>query len=253
MNASRTALLASLLCVSGLAAAAQQPDRAARSLTDITLPHSERSATSADPRGGLSGFVTMRDELENYTPGPVGGGNGISAPPASFTGPIGFDWGLNTLRGINAAGYTTLVDLSGSPVGDNDTTVLCFFTVQAQVPGQFFTGANIRWTNLVGAVPGFAARGAAEHYISTIAEQRTFEGANATTGFTTSRLLWGGTNDDDTNGLPVGAITHFYNLEPIGKKTIGCSRSLATACPAGAHPRLHAARRVQGRRPVAPR
>src|SRR5690606_15805526 len=61
-------------------------------------------SADASPREGLidGAFVMMRDELENFPLNTSFGGDGVVAPPTSFTGPPGFTWPDNTLTGQSA-------------------------------------------------------------------------------------------------------------------------------------------------------
>src|SRR5690606_37735632 len=95
--------------VAGLAAAAPQEGAPADapptpvSRTGVRLS-AERSAPGAHtgrdrtvyPPGAL---VSVRDELENFPVDVSLGGTGVTAPPTAFTGPKGFEWPLNNLRG----------------------------------------------------------------------------------------------------------------------------------------------------------
>ncbi|MGP1311072.1 MAG: hypothetical protein ACTS27_12825, partial [Phycisphaerales bacterium] len=183
----------------------------------------------------LGSFVTMRDELENFPLDTSFGGTGVSAPPTSFTGPEGFVWPLNNLRGQADAsigsGWVRMVDLSGGPVSGpngviNASKALRILTVVAQPPGGFFTGANLRFgggepgepTLPLEPLPDMNARVSAEHYLSSIDTQYTFEPAATFTGFIAGRMLWGGTcievdpGDCTDMGFPVGTINSFLVL-----------------------------------------
>ena len=214
-----------LVTLAGIAAAPSvaQPLIPAGSLTERTIPLAERGPTPGAPRqyGPPAGsIITMRDELENFPVEVSLGGTGVSAAPTSFTGPDGFEWGLNNLRGQASVNFVQVVDLAGSPIGGNGTRAVRVRTGNAQAPGSFFLGAHIRSQNPVEALPGANIRGSAELYISTIDEQFTFETAAAFMGYITSRALWGGTCIEDQpgdctdNGLPVGPILNVLILGP---------------------------------------
>lgn len=184
---------------------------ALHSARDLTLHMSdaERAEAANAARAfategrGLLGPVLMRDNLEAYVPGSMGGA-GISAPP-SFLDPSDFPWGLNTLRGQSSQNFVSLVDLSGSPLGGSNGVVnashaLRIRTAMSQGVGGFFTGANLRWGPVLIAGADQAAVGSAEHYISTIEELYTFETSNLLSGFISARLLWGGPCDPQIHG-----------------------------------------------------
>lgn len=202
-------------------------------------------ASDGTPRGsGFGGaFVTMRDELENFPLETSFGAAGVSAPPTSFTGPEGFEWPLNNLRGQGdgsvGSGWVRMVDLSSTPVsGPNDVVnaskALRIKTIVAQDPGGFFTGANLRFGGLdtgiptlaLEPLPGANARVSAEHWISSIDTLYSFEAVAVFTGFLTARLMWGGTCVDNAPGdcwdlgLPPGPLLYLvslgYDISSIG-------------------------------------
>lgn len=182
-------------------------------------------------------FVTVRDELENFPLNTNLGGLGVSAPATSFTGPPGFVWPLNNLRGqpdgaTSGNIWARVVDLSTGPIGGangvvNATKALRIQTAAAQAPGGFFQGARLRF----GGQPGeptlplaptadHNARISAEYFISTINQLFTFESASFT-GFITGRLLWGGVcveqepGECTDIGIPVGLNPHILTLTPL--------------------------------------
>jgi hypothetical protein len=196
-------------------------------------------ASDASPRDNNFGgaFVTMHDALENFPLNTNLGGDGVSAAPTSFTGPPGFVWPLNNLRGqpdgaTSGNIWARVVDLSFAPVGGangvvNATKALRIQTAAAVPPGRFLLGANLRF----GGQPGeptlpFAptadhnARISAEYFISTIDQNFTFEPVSVFTGFITGRLYWGGQCVEDNPGdctdfgLPVGLVSAIYALGP---------------------------------------
>ena len=182
------------------------------------VPHIDR--VQADPRGFGGQFVTMRDELENYPVDTSLGGQGISAPPASFAGPPGFEWGTNNLRGQSSVHFVRVVDLSGAPVGGsngvvNGTKVVRLRTGTAQPANGFFTGANIRWSHALQPVAGTNARVSAEHYLSTIEDLYTYETVSGLQGSILDRIMWGGECREDLPGdctdigLPIGLLRYF--------------------------------------------
>jgi hypothetical protein len=233
--------VSSFVLAAGLAAAVASPALADPPIPagDRADPRTERAPIDlATPRDGVNfngEFVTMRDELENFPLNTNLGGSGVSAAPASFTGPPGFLWPLNNLRG-QADGATSgniwarVVDLSTSPVGGpngviNASKALRIQTAAAQAPGGFFTGANLRFGGQTGEptlplAPSAdnAARISAEYYISTIDQLFTFEAASTFSGFTTGRIMWGGvcTEDDPGDctdiGVPIGLNPHILSL-----------------------------------------
>ncbi len=163
------------------------------------------SAVAGPGFGGQ--FVTMRDEIENYPADVTLGGAGVDAAPASFTGPAGFDWGMNNLRGQGSINFVRVVDLSGAPVGGvngvvNATKVIRLRTGTAQPANGFFTGANIRWANTLQPAPGMNARVSAEHYLSTIQDLYSFETISVFQGSILDRILWGGNS-------PSGPLLYF--------------------------------------------
>jgi hypothetical protein len=195
------------------------------SARDLRLPISEaeRAEAAQGARAfatggrGLLGPVLMRDNLEAYAPGSMGG-TGIAAPP-SFLDPPDFPWGLNNLRGQGNQNFVSLVDLSGSPLGGsngvvNASQVLRLRTGTAQPSGGFFIAANLRWDPVLIAGADQAAVGSAEHYLSTIEELYTFETANLLTGFITARLIWGGPCDPDIHGDCGDPINPVINSPP---------------------------------------
>ncbi|MGP1310775.1 MAG: hypothetical protein ACTS27_11310 [Phycisphaerales bacterium] len=189
--------------------------------------------------GNFNGaFVTMRDELENFPTDTSFGGTGVSAPATSFTGPPGFVWPLNNLRGQSGGSemlpLVRVVDLSTAPVGGpngifNASKVVRIQTVAAQPAGGFFTGYNLRFGgDSAGADPlqplaptaDHNARVSAEHFISTIDQLFTFEPVATFTGFITGRLMWGGVceeiepGDCTDIGIPIGLNDQFLALGP---------------------------------------
>ena len=214
----RTSFL-SLIALPLIAQTAAAQPLVRQSLTDVRVPIESPGATPRQngpfPPGSI---ITMRDELENFPVDVSLGGMGVDAPPTSFTGPDGFEWGLNNLRGQQSVNFADIADLSGSPAGGNATRALRLRTSTAQAPGGFFFGATLRTLNRFEPAPGVNTRASAELYISTIAEQYTFETAATFTGFITSRALWGGTcvetaqGDCTDLGLPVGPILQVHIL-----------------------------------------
>lgn len=189
--------------------------------------------------GNFNGaFVTMRDELENFPTDTAFGGDGVSAPPTSFTGPPGFVWPLNNLRGQGdvsfGSGWVRIVDLAGEPVGGangvvNTSKALRIKTIVAQPPGGFFTGYSLRFggdsagndpLQPLAPTADHNARVSAEHFISTIDQLFTFEPVATFTGFITGRLMWGGVceeiepGDCTDTGIPIGLLTHMISLAP---------------------------------------
>jgi hypothetical protein len=233
--------VSSFVLAAGLAAAVASPALADPPIPagDRADPRTERAPIDlATPRDGVNfngEFVTMRDELENFPLNTNLGGSGVSAAPASFTGPPGFLWPLNNLRG-QADGATSgniwarVVDLSTSPVGGpngviNASKALRIQTAAAQAPGGFFTGANLRFGGQTGEptlplAPSAdnAARISAEYYISTIDQLFTFEAVSIFSGFTTGRIMWGGVCTEDVPGdctdigVPIGLNPHILSL-----------------------------------------
>jgi hypothetical protein len=235
----------SLLTCLGLAVsvsplALAQPLTAAGRLTDTRVERDPTDQTAPREGQNFSGeFVTMRDELENFPLDTSFGSPGVSAPPTSFTGPPGFQWPLNNLRGQASTNFVRLVDLSGAPVGGangvaNASRAIEIVTGTAQPPGGFFTGANLRF----GGQPGeptlplaptadHNARISAELYISTIDQAFSFEATATFIGFTTGRLYWGGVRCPESEpanctdiGLPAGLIDTIHSLgDPAGFST----------------------------------
>ncbi len=228
-----------LVLAAGLALVVATP-----ALADPPAPAGKRTDLRVErasmPRGGLGSprgqqfplgsFVTMRDELENFPLDTSFGGTGVSAEATSFTGPEGFVWPLNNLRGQSSVNFVHMIDLSGAPVsGPNGVTnaskALRIFTATAQPASGFFTGANLRFGGQSGEptlplepLPGFNARVSAEHWLSSIDSLYTFEPVAVFTGFIVGRLMWGGTcveadpGDCTDVGLPIGPLTHFVVL-----------------------------------------
>ncbi|MGP1311010.1 MAG: hypothetical protein ACTS27_12510, partial [Phycisphaerales bacterium] len=214
------------VAASAIAQSADAPQLERRSLTDLRV---ERTAVDlASPRGSGFGnaFVTMRDELENFPTDTSFGGMGVSAPATSFTGPPGFVWPLNTLRGQSSGDFVRLIDLSGAPVGGvngvvNATKALRIRTAAAQPPGGFFAGGSLVFggqsdepTLPLEPLPGMNARVSAEHWLSSIDTLYSFDPTANFTGFIVGRMIWGGTCADAPEcfdvGLPPGPITHFF-------------------------------------------
>jgi len=230
--------LAIALSFQAIADPAVAPTRAGK-LTDLRVERASTDASSPRDNGFGGAFVTMRDALENFPVNTNLGGMGVSAPAASFTGPPGFVWPLNNLRG-QADGETSgniwarVVDLSTAPVGGpngvvNATKVLRIQTAAAQTPGGFFTGANLRFGGAQPDEPTLTlaptadnnARVDADYFVSTIDQTFTFESVAAAVGFVTGRLLWGGVYCDSPsdpgctdNGLPSGLISTIHALAP---------------------------------------
>ncbi|MGP1310349.1 MAG: hypothetical protein ACTS27_09150, partial [Phycisphaerales bacterium] len=230
-----------LVAFVGLSAAHAQPDRAG-ALTDLRVQRSAEAppagAAGAAPRDNqqypFGTLVSVRDELENFPVDVSLGGTGVNAAPTSFTGPPGFQWPFNNLRGQSSVNFVRLVDLSTQPVGGpngvvNSSKAVRIFTATAQAAGGFFTGANLRFgggapgdtTLPLEPIPGHNARISAEHYLSSIDSLYTFEPIATFTGFITGRLLWGGTcvevgpGDCTDIGLPIGPILHFHTINPF--------------------------------------
>jgi hypothetical protein len=201
---------------------------AAGTYADPGLERAERfstvvSRTTSDPtapRGFGGQFVTMRDEFENYPVDTSLGGTGIDAPPATFAGPPGFEWGTNNLRGQSSINFVRVVDLSGAPVGGsngvvNGTKAVRLRTGTAQPANGFFTGANIRWAHTLQPAAGTNARVSAEHYLSTIQDLYTYETVSGFQGYLVDRIMWGGECIEDFPGdctdigLPIGLLRYF--------------------------------------------
>lgn len=215
---------------SAIAQSADAPQLERHSLTDLRVERAPVSQTS--PRDNDIGgeFVTVRDELENFPLDTSFGGAGVWAPTTSFTGPPGFVWPLNNLRGQSSTNFVRLVDLSGAPVGGangvvNATRAIEIVTGVAQPPGGFFTGANLRFggqtgepTLVLAPTADNNARISAEYYLSTIEQLFTFESAAVFIGYTTGRLMWGGVcnevfpGDCTSIGIPVGFNPHILSL-----------------------------------------
>ena len=221
----------SLLTCLGLAVSASplalaQPLAGAGRITDTRV---ERvPGHQPTPREGvdyIGELITMRAELENFPLGASFGGDGFSAPATSFTGPPGFQWPLNNLRGqgdgATGSAWVRIVDLSGDPVSGpngvtNATRAIRIQTATAQAPGGFFTGANLRFggqpgepTQPLAPTADHAARVSAELYIGTIDQMFTFEPVSTFHGFIAGRLLWGGTNDDPSTIHSLGVQSGF--------------------------------------------
>ena len=206
-----------LILAAGLAlSASAQPLERAGSPADTRVTRSEHPAPTSAPRGaGFAGeFVTMRDGFENYPVGVTLGGRGQFAPPSSFTGPDGFEWGVNQVLGQTSTAYTTVVDLAGSPVGGNATRAIRITTAVAQPPGGFFTGARVRADQVLVADASTTASASFEYYATSILQSHTVEPTNSLAGFIVSRLYWGGTNETTDLGLPIGPVPtmHFLGL-----------------------------------------
>jgi hypothetical protein len=245
----------SFVLAAGLAAAVASPAPAdpppleRRSLTDLRVE--SETITQTTPRDGSPSFngefVTVRDELENFPVGVSLGGAGVSALPASFTGPPGFVWPLNNLRGQSNTNFVRLIDLSGAPVGGsngviNATRALEIISGTAQQPGRLFLGASHRLGGHQDE-PAFSllptvdneARISAEYFISTIEQLFTFEPASGLLGFITGRLLWGGACIEDNpgdcvyNGIPVDLNQYILTLGlPCGFSS--CTLQPASYC-----------------------
>ena len=209
-----------LVALAGIVASPSfaQPLAPAGSIADAAVPLAERAQTqgAASLRGAVfppGSIITMRDELENFPVGVSLGGLGVDAAPTSFTGPDGFDWGLNTLRGQTSINFVQVVDLSGSPTGGNATRAIRLRTAAAQAPYSFFLGATIRWASSLIPAAGANARVSADHFVSTIAERYTYEPRSVLTGFFIHRVMWGGEcieifpGDCAAVGLPIGPLT----------------------------------------------
>jgi hypothetical protein len=206
-----------------------------RSRTDLRVERAPLDTGVAErgtqfPPGSI---VTMRDELENFPLDTSFGGGGVSAPPTSFTGPPGFVWPNNNLRGQGSINFVRLVDLSGAPVSGpngvtNGTKALRIFTANAQPGNGFYTGANIRFggglpdglTQPIAPIPGVNARVSSEHWVSSINTLYSFEPAAVFAGAFTGRMLWGGDcielapGDCTGVGLPVGILDYFLVFAP---------------------------------------
>ncbi|MGP1310644.1 MAG: dockerin type I domain-containing protein [Phycisphaerales bacterium] len=162
---------------------------------DLRAPRSDARTQTAQAPRGLLGPVLMRDNLEAYTVGGMGGA-GQTAPP-SFLDPPDFPWGLNNLRGQGNSAFVSLVDLSGAPLGGSNGVVnasqaIRIFTAIEQFPGGIFTGANLRWDPVLTPGVDQPAVGSHEGYLTTRADVYTFETVNGLAGFISSRLYWGG-------------------------------------------------------------
>lgn len=204
-----------LILAAGLALPASgQPLEPAGSPADTRVERSEHPAQHTTPRGvGFAGeFVTMRDEFENYPFGVTLGMQGLLATPASFTGPDGFEWGANQILGQSSTPFTTILGLAGSPVGGNTTQALRIMTAIAQPAGGFFRGMKLRADHMLIPDASTAAAVSFEYYATTIHEGYTVEGADTLAGFIVSRLYWGGVNNADGIGLPLGPLSSMYFL-----------------------------------------
>ena len=218
----------SLLLACGLASSAHAEPLAPLSRTDTRVQR-DRGEQGAAPRAyDFRGqFASMRDELEHYPAGVTLATPGASALPTSTIVPDGFDWGMNNLRGQANVNYVSIVDLAGSPVGGNATQSLRIRTHNAQTPGYFYTGGSLRWDTSISPSPDQNARVSAELFISTIAEQYTFEPISGIAGFIAGRLLWGGTCVDLSTGycaelgLPLGPVPTLHALFDNGGFSTG--------------------------------
>ncbi len=228
-------VIAAGLAVVVVSPALAQPERLSR--TEVRVERdAQPERQAASPRGlqfPPGSIVTMRDELENFPVDTSLGGAGVTAPATSFTGPPGFVWPLNNLRGQSSVSFVRLVDLSGAPVTGpngvtNGTKAVRIFTAVAQPANGFFTGANLRFggggfeesTQPVMPIPGVNARVSAEHWVSSINNLYSFETAAVIAGVFTGRMLWGGgcintvPGECDAIGLPVGVLDYFLVFAP---------------------------------------
>jgi hypothetical protein len=234
MQTSSPLVLAAGFTMAVVSPALAGPPTSAGKLTDLRVER-ESAGPVVAPRGQqfpLGSFVTMRDELENFPVDTSFDGTGVSAEATSFTGPDGFVWPMNNLRGIadppQASGWVRIVDLSSGPVGGpngvvNASKALRIKTIAAQAPGQFFLGARFRFGgDKQGAsplslepLPGVNTRVSAEHFVSSIDTRYTFEPISGISGFIAGRAVWGGTCnnlDCQDDGFPLGTIEHIYLL-----------------------------------------
>lgn len=207
-------------------AVSQTPTRAGKPadpsiLKEPAMPPSR--AASSDRGVVVAPMLTMRDELENFPVGVSLGGAGVLAEPTAFTGPDGFEWGQNNLRGQASTDFVKLVDLSNAPVGGangviNGSRAVEIFTSVAQSPGGFFTGASLRWTEEITSAFDYNARASAEIYVSTIDQAYSFETASTAANSIAGRLYWGGEcvetfpGDCADIGLPIGPLSTIYAL-----------------------------------------
>lgn len=170
-------------------------------------------------------FVTMHEGFENFPLNEQFMSGGFLAPPESFTGPLGFEWGLNRLTGQTAAGeWARVIDLTGAPLGGsngvtNASRVMRIQTVTPQQPNGFFAGAALRWSGLLSPESAEPVRVSSEVFITDAGNTNFFEISSFPTGIVVARTLWGGTCSDDSDagycsnlGLPTGPIPGIQTL-----------------------------------------
>lgn len=169
------------------------------------------SRASSGERGAL---LTCSDNCENLQLFPTPLNNQVGNPVWSD----GSITGLNRWRGQTGAVAITFA--VNDPIGGNNTVKIRQQTTAAQAPDGFFTGTRYDWlrTNSplvrVGFEPDAGQPCQMEHdmFLESIASVNTSEPIYSTSGFITSRILWGGTNATPDIGLPVGDLTGVYVL-----------------------------------------
>lgn len=192
-----------------------------RASRDIALAPAPISRGEGDPFDSVIGFT---DGFESVAPLPTPLEGQLSTITDFFGVP---EWGANELFG-QVAPY------SGVATAPNGTQALRIYAEATLPPAGFFFGAAVDWTGYrTQPAETEQVRMSVDVYQNTIEQKNTFE---SQTGLEviSSRLLWGGTNEDDESGLPVGSVIDtFYALVQSGFGYVFARAEFRESAPPG--------------------
>lgn len=163
-------------------------------------PRVQRDPTDAppSPRDGVSfngEIVTMIDALEHFPLGVFSAAAPVSGEPDTVKGPVGFEWGLNTLTGQGAQDldWVSVVDLMNEPVGlFNTSRAVRLRTAIARNPGDFYMGVRHSWPVVMRGDAEIPARVQSDLFVTSLAQLYSFEAVDTIAGFISTRVMWGG-------------------------------------------------------------
>lgn len=183
-----------------------------------------RGATSVVAGDRAGTLVSATDNLDCLNPFPAIIRDQLGCPVWSDGSITGTNFWLGTTTATRVT-YAVTDTIAGN------STVKCrLMATTAITPDQFFFGFRYEFRKINGAIPGPGVRFAirpdtgkplyVEHdlYVSTITTLYTSEPIYVTSGFISSRLLWGGTCVGDAQdpcesfGLPTGVLPFVYTL-----------------------------------------
>ncbi|TVQ64391.1 MAG: hypothetical protein EA379_01665 [Phycisphaerales bacterium] len=180
-------------------------------------------------------LIEMHDTLESLDPmQPL---DGQFSSPMWVNHPVS-DGTLNRWAGQGAP----FSSVSDEVLGDNDTRKVRLFANFSPSSGFYFgwrtvlirenTGPS-EFTRLVLRPDASQPlRGGHESWINSTDSTWSSETVSTSSGFISTRLLWGGTNTNPDSSLPLGPIDHYYWLGPPGGPLFTQTKFIGSA-PAG--------------------